>query len=564
MRLINAQTLAVEYFDDDKIPQYAILSHRWEEGEVLFEDTKDGYAKQKRGYAKVCNSARQALRDGLQYIWIDTCCINKDSSAELSEAINSMYGWYKNATKCYAYLSDVMLPPDEIEIGNSFELSAWFTRGWTLQELIAPSEVSFFDRLWRFIGTKDSLLERITTITGIQREALSGYDLRYFSVAQRMAWASSRITTRKEDIAYSLLGIFDVNMPMLYGEGTKAFMRLQEEIIKRDSDHSVFAWTGDASTLPFLADSPKLFKHCHDIGWGRSYLHKDTPYSMTNMGLDIELPLIPWSMFIYLALLRCRDMTEGSLIGIFIHYDPLLGQYRRTSFHGRYIEYLKPDLSRRLRGAAVGAFEMSQRLLIRTDKPANDPRDEMYGFCLGQCLVMDTHLENSKMLEVYARKWDSRDRIMELPEGRCGTVGVLVFRQPPPCTPACLAIKLGFDRLFKPVCLVWLTQSEPPRWTSQEAKVLDERQLGQILDSSWILQPEPSHFNVKEFEDIGFESVDNLSRSHDGSTRFLKRGPGGSYLNYFRIYQYDVCVDFLWESINGRDGYTVKIWVGLA
>ncbi|OQV06000.1 hypothetical protein CLAIMM_10644 [Cladophialophora immunda] len=187
MRLINTQTLALESFDDDKIPEYAILSHRWEEGEVLFEDARNGYPTEKQGYAKICNSTRQAQRDGLRYIWVDTCCINKDSSSELSEAINSMYAWYKNSKQCYAYLSDVHLPLNEAGVGKSFGQSAWFTRGWTLQELIAPSKVDFFDCSWRYIGTKFSLQPWITAATGMEMRALDSLYLNTYSVAQRMA-----------------------------------------------------------------------------------------------------------------------------------------------------------------------------------------------------------------------------------------------------------------------------------------------------------------------------------------------------------------------------------------
>ena len=168
-----------------------------------------------------------------QFGTADLCCIDKTSSAELSEAINSMYRWYQESGVCYAYLADV--PP------NAFSKSRWFTRGWTLQELIAPSTVIFLDQKWQEIGTKSSLQRVISEITGIPTDILLGGDLEDASIAQRMSWASKRETTRVEDAAYCLMGIFSIHMPMLYGEGERAFIRLQEEIMRVSDDHSLFA-----------------------------------------------------------------------------------------------------------------------------------------------------------------------------------------------------------------------------------------------------------------------------------------------------------------------------------
>ena len=171
------------------------------------------------------------------------CCIDKTSSAELSEAINSMFSWYQNAAICYAYLSDVPKCADVLTVDSMFSRSRWFTRGWTLQELIAPNNLTFFSMDWHPFGTKVELSSRVSSITGIERTFLSGKDLESASTAKRMSWAASRKTSRVEDIAYCLLGIFDINMPLIYGEGKKAFRRLQEEIMKsRSEDHSLFAW----------------------------------------------------------------------------------------------------------------------------------------------------------------------------------------------------------------------------------------------------------------------------------------------------------------------------------
>ena len=197
---------------------------------------------------EACNVARA---NGYRYLWIDSCCIDKTSSSELSEAINSMYQWYARADVCYAFLADVPAEEDHRREDSKFRLSRWFTRGWTLQELIAPANVLFLYDDWTFIGSKHSLSSLITEITSISYNALLRVEpLREFSVAERLSWAARRTTTRTEDRAYSLLGIFAINMPTLYGEGEGAFRRLQEEIMRRVPDQSLFAWT------PFHLDPP--------------------------------------------------------------------------------------------------------------------------------------------------------------------------------------------------------------------------------------------------------------------------------------------------------------------
>ena len=192
-----------------------------------------------------------ARRDGYRYIWIDSSCIDKASSSELSEAINSMYNWYRGAQVCYAFLSDVSTSDDIGAGGSEFRRSRWFTRGWTLQELIAPRVVVFLSRDWKGLGTKDALADLISCITHINRGILTHEtSLSDESVAERMRWAASRQTTRVEDGAYSLLGIFEITMPTLYGEGRYAFRRLQEEILRRIPDQSLFAWGSICLPIP--------------------------------------------------------------------------------------------------------------------------------------------------------------------------------------------------------------------------------------------------------------------------------------------------------------------------
>ncbi|KAK7191113.1 HET and Ankyrin domain-containing protein [Paraphaeosphaeria sporulosa] len=236
MRLLQLQSdddfSLIERIGND-IPPYAILSHTWgaDEEEVTFKDLVEGTGKRKAGYRKLAFCGRQAKTDGLQYFWVDTCCIDKSSSAELSEAINSMFRWYYSAAKCYVYLSDVSTSGSARDQKSLKKICKWFTRGWTLQELLAPRVVEFFSAGGVKLGEKRGMTQMIREITGIDICVLQGKSLHHISVEDRMSWAEKRQTKREEDAAYSLLGIFNVHMPLIYGEGKdKAFVRLKKEI----------------------------------------------------------------------------------------------------------------------------------------------------------------------------------------------------------------------------------------------------------------------------------------------------------------------------------------------
>ena len=298
MRFINTKTIQLEEFFGDQIPDYAILSHTWvaPKDEVTFQDMSSGQYEHKLGFTKIQYLCQQASGDHLSWAWCDTCCINKDSSAELSEAINSMFQWYQNAKFCYAYVSDVPSSgPDDNNLGilrssvsEQFQKSRWFRRGWTLQELLAPKEVIFFAKDWTCIGRKHTLYNIIRTVTGINRGALEWpWTISSYSIATRISWAAKRETSWPEDRAYSLLGILGVHMPLLYGEAQNAFQRLQTELIKISDDETLFAHSGPN----ILAENPDAF-----ISWNECYelprSSQQKPYSITNMGLSIEIPLI--------------------------------------------------------------------------------------------------------------------------------------------------------------------------------------------------------------------------------------------------------------------------------
>ncbi|OWY51406.1 hypothetical protein AALT_g4692 [Alternaria alternata] len=241
MRLIRIHkdgTLELQEFHKHDIPPYAILSHTWGDSEVTFENFYKETSATQQGYKKILFCREQALKHDLHYFWVDTCCIDKRNHAELSEAINSMFLWYSRASKCFVYLSDVSsldpisgdMLPSHVWI-ESFQRSRWFTRGWTLQELIAPGSVQFFSSDGHCLGNKRSLELKITHITGVPTDALRGHPLRDFSVLERFAWAEYRDTAKEEDKAYCLCGIFNVFMPLLYGEGEeKARKRLEKNV----------------------------------------------------------------------------------------------------------------------------------------------------------------------------------------------------------------------------------------------------------------------------------------------------------------------------------------------
>lgn len=245
---------------------------------------------------------------------MDTCCIDKKSSAELSEAINSMYGYYAESTHCYVYLEDIEPAKGpafgRTEFAKHCKGSRWWSRGWTLQELVAPRWVTFYAKDWSVCGRKANVECRtcINRITGIPVEVLAGRSPLRCSVAQRMSWAALRHTTRAEDMAYCLLGLLDITMPLLYGEGKKAFIRLQEEVIKNSADQSLFLWSMWSPNLQHsasymtgvFADSPAAFEHWEGTSvrsipkhWvlDPSLMTNDHPYSMTNRGLSVRLPL---------------------------------------------------------------------------------------------------------------------------------------------------------------------------------------------------------------------------------------------------------------------------------
>ncbi|KAJ9608201.1 hypothetical protein H2200_007189 [Cladophialophora chaetospira] len=330
MRLLNVETFRLEEFSYVAPPPYAILSHTWgkDSEEVSFQDVANGRLDTPETRpGKLGGCCAQAKNDGYKYVWIDTCCIDKMNSVELQEAINSMFRWYQQAHICYAFLADVHAGDDPHDPQSKFSSSLWFRRAWTLQELLAPHSVRFYGSDWRHLGTKGDLCEVIEKITEIPTQFLLGIaELRHASVAQRMSWAARRGAKRKEDIAYCLLGIFDVTMPMIYGEGDRAFRRLQEQILKDINDDSILAWglelrksASDSSSMStakgVLAAAPSDFAECGQIA-SRGPL---TGHAVDIYGgnLRLQLCLVNPSAGQTIGLLTCGPEDDPeSVVGI--------------------------------------------------------------------------------------------------------------------------------------------------------------------------------------------------------------------------------------------------------
>lgn len=306
MRLVNVHTLKLEEFMEGQVPPYAILSHRWTNEELTFKELlKDRADIHKQGYKKLLGACRTAANYDVDYVWVDTCCIDKRSSEELSESINSMFTWYENAKVCLAYLQDVRSGPS---LDESFRKSVWFSRSWTLQELLVPRQVEFYDGQWTQIGSKHTNQTTLEEITRVARDVLDGSQpIRRQSVAERMSWAADRRATRPEDATYSLMGIFDVNMPLLYGEGSKAFGRLQEEILRRSADTTILCCGLNDSTSRLLASSPKDFGEVRGLNlWPTQ---TSCQFGITNIGLEIQVDVVRWDLKTFGILLGAARMT---------------------------------------------------------------------------------------------------------------------------------------------------------------------------------------------------------------------------------------------------------------
>ena len=351
MLLLNIKTCKLEAFEEgpklrDALEKCAIISHRWgnDREELSFQQYRErmtrleykddqfdnpgntsassegesaGFFKTARARLKAQEQEPTQPQLDLEYIWMDTCCINKEERRGHEKAIILMFSWYRSAKVCYAYLPDVSVQKRDFQeeeqeedketkkvkvtkprIG-SFQDSNWFTRGWTLQELLAPREMHFFDRYWRFIGTKATLSAQIQRVTGIEAQYLNG-DVSKACIAVKMSWLARRKTTEVEDMAYCMFGLFGIDTYIRYGEGEGAFLRLGQELIRqKPADESIFAWKSpeidpkiDSGPLScgLLAPWPTCYLGSENLTIESRKYRQRKGYNFTSGGIEFQVP----------------------------------------------------------------------------------------------------------------------------------------------------------------------------------------------------------------------------------------------------------------------------------
>ncbi|KAI3316594.1 hypothetical protein HD806DRAFT_517226 [Xylariaceae sp. AK1471] len=478
MRLLNISSVQLEKVPDSELDtekyQYAILSHGsgFEEVEASYKDMVSVNPDFNDGFNKLRKFCEVALKAGFQYAWIEPCCVNKESSVEQNETFNSMYLWYSRSKICIAYLDDV----DGSQ--NTWEDSEWFNSAWTLQALIASKDVAFFDRNWIAVGTKRDLLATLSTKTGIPEEVLGDPSkVSTCSVAQRMSWMSRRTTERVEDRAYSLLGLFDVHMPILYGEREKAFLRLQQHIAQKTADESLFAWSmgqfEDTSMTysGLYAPSPSNFRDCSNI----VSIIGSKGFSERNGYLSLKLPQFSHSPGLYQALLHCAPKSS-------LHKRVYI-VLAKTGTPGEYVRV------RDCKGKSMGFSSLSPRpedwrQMSFVLEPKTPPETIFFGFWLrtlnppGYSGCETTVLSSCETSEKdYVRQVDRNS----------GNTGIVRFKPLDASeSPGSLQIqwlKFGFDNCCNPV--IWLandSQSERLEATFEQAAA-DTSRFSRVLQN---------------------------------------------------------------------------------
>jgi len=404
MHLLNVHTRRLEHFHDP--PPYAILSHLWTPGEAhRFHEIGTPGIDKKPGYHKVDMCCKLALEDGLDYVWIDTCCADAESTTAFTEALNSSYSWFQNSEVCYVYLDDVDGSEDLESEGSTFRRCRWFKRAWTLQELLAPVNLFFFSSNWSMLGTKVGLATVISDVTGIHRDAIL-YPSRvpFFSIAARMSWANGRKSSKGEDRVYSLMGLFGVNLPIVYGEGEKnVFIKLQRSIMETSDDQSILAWRSVSSSSsphtsgPF-ADSPDCYADCGNVyriphcQWleyctryycSPSGISPRLDFAVTNTGLRIGLPLRRREEDMFDAILACArgvgvwngDEYVINLEGADLIHIPL----RKCTPTAHHYERMGSDRLGTINTHATNNFDFRKICMCAPQRPAYTPQPQRVG-----------------------------------------------------------------------------------------------------------------------------------------------------------------------------------------
>ncbi|TBU61553.1 heterokaryon incompatibility protein-domain-containing protein [Dichomitus squalens] len=463
MRLLDTSTAEFRWVNEPRHVSYAILSHVWmKEGEgpaeQSYQDVKKILKQSNRLKLWPTNRKRHSIprgvsekirrccaiarEHGFDSVWVDSSCIDKTSSSELSEAINSMFKWYQHAGVCYAYLYDVD-DDDEPRAPNSqFRRSRWFSRGWTLQELLAPRVLVFISKGWRVLGTKAILATVIEDVTGIERAILTHEaSLDSVSVARRISWASRRQTTREEDEAYSLMGILGIHLPTIYGEGRFAFIRLQEEVLKQTSDQSLFVWglslqdevelvdvpSADGayfweerekmaeeslymrnlfalSPRDFVSSAQTLVLPRHTFVQRLRTILPLSDYTATSHGIRMTVPVLTTSSVhsdvpVHLAILACQDSTGRSLALILRNQDHTSNEFIVGAFLAPTMTISDNDIHGRDL-SANGQFSLGE-LYFRTTRLTQD--------------FLAAHRDSIRVQEIYVPHRPSQARARALP-----------------------------------------------------------------------------------------------------------------------------------------------------
>ncbi|KAJ3460799.1 hypothetical protein MRS44_011666 [Fusarium solani] len=416
MRLINTETLDIESFAGPEFPRYAILSHTWTDDEPTLADAQGGLLgrSSNSGCRKVRDFCRLARQDGFSFAWVDTCCIDKTSSSELTESINSMFQWYASADTCYVYLGDL----ESDASSDAMASCRWFTRGWTLQELIAPSKLQFYDKEWSLRGSKMDFADQLLQITNIHEAVLQDRtSLRTIPVGRRMSWAANRQTTRTEDMAYCLIGIFDVNMPLIYGEGRNAFIRLQEEIMKTSNDLSIFLWQSARGPRyrGILAEEPSEFVSASRLRVGVAGM--DSPqFTMTNKGVKIKVSLADSGRGIFALSLNHvdEDSTTDEVLGVWL-------KRHRNGAYARAYPHVLVIVSESVFGTPSRRY-LSKHMSSTMAEAVDSATDNAFVF------EGDFHSQYYQHLSTTSSAWWDRDRMAYLRDNGLPFVAFHLFR----------------------------------------------------------------------------------------------------------------------------------------
>lgn len=496
MRLIRTKDFGQTDFNTDQLPRYAILSHRWQQDELTFQDVEAGSFFKKKGFQKIKEACRIANRSGCSWLWIDTCCIDKRNAVELNEAINAMYKWYQQADICIAYLFDHTYNVNHISD------SSWFERCWTLQELIAPHDVKFYDSQWTYVGSKRDRCKELSVITGIPERILRGGDPKQCSVAQRMSWAANRKATRIEDEAYSLLGLFNLSMPTLYGTGPQAFQTLQEKLLQKH-DQSILAWNrssknGSREYTGLLAESPADFASC------RSTRSTESPIGsimLVGDGVELDVDTIPYTMGVYICALDCTSNSPDQRDAILLQQLDAPQQYARILTESSRIISISRE---RLEHAAASK---RRKLYVHHDL-RHPPMKLVRGIHIRDINLLERYKSSHEKIRILSRldgcvSADDACPMVQLPGDRWGTTGVIYFPKDQRNFGhwSVRWIKLGFDADFCPVVRMGYNEhiTKDASWATRYPPRHGTREYEDTWNNDWIcqkLQPQMKTENI--------------------------------------------------------------------